>query len=152
MSVLPRSLWLADHGHRRHHQLEAGKYFWGNIYGAISHAEKTTTHRDGLELPNLVDWLRYEGEFPHYSLTGIQCACDLVGPEGHSLVRNMLDLDQVQQELTGLKFSHLLRTEAEVSRKPPAIQQVVPPGGWTELPKNQVLFHAIAQLSHAGSP
>ena len=44
------------------------------------------SRRSALELPKPVDWLRYYGEFPQYGLSGIQCACDLVGPFGHSTV------------------------------------------------------------------
>jgi hypothetical protein len=44
------------------------------------------SRRAALDLPQPVEWLRYHGSFPQFSLTGVQCACDLVGSGGHSLV------------------------------------------------------------------
>ena len=49
-------------------------------------AERHSVPSSALELPKPVEWLRFHGEFPKYRLTGVQCACDLVGPNGRSVV------------------------------------------------------------------
>src|SRR5262249_15889021 len=65
---------------------------------------------------------------------------------------DLLNLDEMQEIRPDLRLPHLFRDPSVMGGELVAVQQIIPPCRWGKALQNQVLFHAVAQLSHAESP